>query len=58
MSFKDISPEAFAATEFNKIFSGRQLHQGRGDIFEVLKNENYYMFIDYKVLHIKIMRNL
>ena len=44
--FKDLSHEAFAKTEFNKIFSGRQPRQGREDIIKVLKNYNYYIFID------------
>jgi len=39
--FKGLSPEAFAATEFHKIFSGRQSRQVQEDIIEELKNENY-----------------
>jgi hypothetical protein len=35
--FKDLSHEALVATEFNKIFSGRQRRKGREDIIKVLK---------------------
>jgi len=43
----------------NSIKSSRaDSRQGREDFIEGLKNDNYYIFIDYKVLHIKIMRNL
>jgi hypothetical protein len=35
--FKDLSHEALVATEFNKIFSGRQLRKSRKDIIKGLK---------------------